>query len=87
MMTIIYFLLWYQVSLQTRLLMASPACCLSLQVQQCWTLSAGAFNAEVLGMVGGAGPFLDCSQPHHHHWPGHQCLHHPGTCVLLPNCH
>lgn len=67
--------------------MTSPAFFPSLQVQQCWTLAAGASDAALLGVVGWTGPFLDCPQPHHHHRPGHQCLHHPRACLLLPNCH
>lgn len=65
----------------------AATCCPSLQVQQCWTLPAGAFNAALLGMAGRTCPFLDCTQSHHHHWPGHQPLHHPRARLLLPNCH
>lgn len=59
----------------------------SLQVQQFWMLLAGAADAVLLGMVGGTSTFLDRPQPHHHHWPGHQCFHHTCACLLLSNCH
>lgn len=60
---------------------------LFLQVQQRWTLLAGASDAALLGVVGGTSPLLDRPQPHHHHRPGHQRLHHPRAHLLLSNCH
>lgn len=62
-------------------------CCVRLQVQQCRPLSAGAPDAALLGVAGGQDTVLDRTEPHHHHRPGHQCLHHPCACLLLPDCH
>lgn len=85
--------LWFQhhpevqVNHQSKAIMSSPGGCLSLQVQQRWTLPAGASHAALLGMVGGTSSCLDCPKPHHHHRPGHQCLHHPRARLLLSDCH
>lgn len=76
-----------QVNHQSKTIMSSPGGCLSLQVQQRWTLPAGASHAALLGMVGGTSSCLDRPKPHHHHRPGHQCLHHPRARLLLSDCH